>query len=148
MPEDTQGRLRAPLYLHTEQSFRNAAVAAEALARLENGQAVLAAAIAQLSTQLGELSQRIEDAEREAEDIIRRAASPTGPAHPSPASRGRRRGDTILRVVQAVVIVALGLGVILAACDAFVPHARSGRCAVACARAVPHHPSRRRDADT
>lgn len=116
---------------------------AETLARLENGQSVLAAAIAQLSIQLAELSQRISDAEAEAEEIIRRAAVPQSPAHPTPAQRGRRRGDTILRVVQAVVITAIGLGVILAACGTFTPHARPGRCPVACARAASHHGPRR-----
>jgi hypothetical protein len=85
----------------------------DTLARVENGQAVLTAAIAELATQFAELSRRIAGAEDEAEAILRRAASPAPARHAAPPPR-RRRSDTFLTVVKTVAAIGACLAALIA----------------------------------
>src|SRR6185369_16622760 len=72
--------------------------------------------LARLEAKIDRLAEQLADAEAEAEEIVRRAASPR-PARHTAAKRTRRRDapvDRWLRAVKVALIAILGLGVVVA----------------------------------
>jgi ferric-dicitrate binding protein FerR (iron transport regulator) len=122
VPEQVSGQSGDPSPGDSEQWFR------ATLARLEEQQAALAKAVAELATQLAEVAQ--------AEAILRRASSPRH----RPAPR-RRRGGTYLQVVKVALVAVLGLGAVLAlmAPQRMQRQQYQPRCTVSCARPAAHH---------
>jgi len=95
--------------------------------------------LARLEAKIDRLAEQLADAEAEAEEIMRRAATP-GPARHSAPRKGRR-GDTFLRVVQTVAIAAACLGLIFAA---MAPrHLKEQRFSPRTAVHVSHHSPRK-----
>ena len=91
MPENVNGPSGVPTPGDSEQTIR------DTLARLE--------------AKIDRLAEQLADAEAEAEDIMRRAASPGRPRHQAK----RRRSDTFLTVVKVFAAVAACLTIALAA---------------------------------
>jgi type II secretory pathway component PulJ len=131
VPEHVRGQFTDAAYGDTLQWI------SATLARVEARQEVMERTLAALTAQLADL-----------DAVLRRAAEP------APARRTRtraRRGETVLRVVQAVVLAAIGLGVAAAAlAPAQATHHRAEpRRPAACSRAAACHSGRngqRRDA--
>jgi len=83
----------------------------DAVARLEAHQEILAKAVAEIAARIEQRAK----AESEAEEILRRAASPDRPRRgTNPRRRGRRSGDTFLHVVRAALVAVLCMGAVLA----------------------------------
>ena len=128
MPEHVSGRFSDAAYGDTLQWISTA------LARVEARQELMERTLAALAAQVADL-----------DECLRRAADREREAAPSsPRRRTRspgRRGDTILRVVQAAVIALVGLATAAWAVLAPAPVKRdqdAPPCAVACARPVVH----------